>query len=176
MGKRLRRKRQAMELTMRWEMGKLNISPAVFVVGRKENLIQPCSLTHLERLTKPGLDELPANQGTANVKESQMYVSPSLIANLQPPVSVQPRMGSLNDPTVAPQPLRTFYPPPCYSRLNPPLPQCLSLRRCIISLIGMQLLRPLAASASGTTDRFNGINGLFHHLAVVDIGRRESNG
>jgi len=131
---------------------------------------------HLERLTKPGLDELPANQGTANVKESQMYVSPSLIANLQPPVSVQPRMGSLNDPTVAPQPLRTFYPPPCYSRLNPPLPQCLSLRRCIISLIGMQLLRPLAASASGTTDRFNGINGLFHHLAVVDIGRRESNG
>ncbi|MFA0742729.1 MAG: hypothetical protein DFNUSKGM_002857, partial [Candidatus Fervidibacter sacchari] len=42
----------------------------------------------LERLTKPGLDELPANQGTANVKESQMYVSPSLIANLQPPVSV----------------------------------------------------------------------------------------
>ena|GEM_PF-2578704 len=101
-----------------------------------------------------------------------MDVCPSFIANLPSPVSVQPRMGSLDDPTVAPQLLRAFYPPSCDSRLNPPLPQCLPLLRCIIGLIGMQLLGPLAGPASGTPDRFDGID----HRDVVDIGRREGDG
>ena len=106
------------------------------------------------------------------MKESQLDVSPSLIANLQSAVSVQPRMVSLDDPTVAPQLLRAFNLALCYSRMNPPLPQCLSLLGRIIGFISVRLLGPLSEPASGALYRFNGIQGCFHHKRSVHLPPR----
>ncbi len=105
-----------------------------------------------------------------------MDVCSPFIANLPSPISVQPRMGSLDDPPRAPQFFRAFDPPPCDARLNPPLPQGLSLLRCILGLIGLEFLGPLAGPASGAPDRFHRIDRGFHHLAVMDMGCREGDG
>lgn len=40
----------------------------------------------------------------------------------------------------------------------------------------MQLLRPLSWPAARRLDRLNGIDGGFHHLDIMDIGRREGDG
>lgn len=105
----------------------------------------------LERLTKPGLDKLPAHQGTSDVQESPMDVRLSFIAHLQPSVSVQPGVGPFHDPPIASQPLRALDPPSGAPRCDPPLPHCLSHLDGIRGLIGMQRLGPLAGPAASTT-------------------------
>lgn len=102
-----------------------------------------------------------------------MNVRPSFIADLQPPVSIQPREGPLHNPPIAPQPLRAFHTPSGDPRGDPKPSQPKLLLGRIIGFVRMQLLGPLSGPAPRTLDRLNGIEGRFHHPAVVDVGCRE---
>lgn len=102
-----------------------------------------------------------------------MDVGPSLIANLQPPISVQPRMGPLHDPSIATQSLRTVDAPSGNSRTNPSPAQRLPLGCRIVGFVRMQLLRSLARPTLGASDGLYSIDGGFHHLDVMDMGSRE---
>ncbi len=125
---------------------------------------------------KTRLDELPANQGTVDVKESPMDVSPSFIANPQPPIPVQLRGGPLHNPPIVAQFFRTVDPPSGHSRRDPPLAQPPSLVRRIIGLVGMQLLRALSGPTTRAPDRFHGLDGFLHHPPIMPVGRRDGHG
>lgn len=104
-----------------------------------------------------------------------MHVRPSFIADPQPPVSIQPREGPLHNPPIAPQPLRAFHPPSGDARGDPMPSQPKPLLGRILGFVRRQLLGPLSGPAPSTLDRLNGIEGRFHHPAVVDVGCREGN-
>ncbi len=60
----------------------------------------------LERLTKLTLlDELPADEGTAQVQERLVNVGPPFVADGRAPETVEPGERALNDPAMAAQPL-----------------------------------------------------------------------
>lgn len=102
-----------------------------------------------------------------------MNLCQPLVANLQSPVAVEPAQRPLHHPPVPTHLLTRFYPFARYSWRDASLAQCASLLPRVIRLIGMQLLRPLTRAAARPLDRADGIQGLLHHLYVVDIGRRD---
>jgi hypothetical protein len=54
-----------------------------------------------------------------------------------------------------------------------PLPECFAASREVVALVGVQLLRALARSATARlADRRDSIHDLFQDLGVVDVGRR----
>src|SRR5215212_8230740 len=102
-----------------------------------------------------------------------MDVVAPLVAHLQPPVAVHPRQCSFHNPPVSPQLLAGFDAPPGDTWGYAPLPECFAASREVVSLVGMQLLRALARSATRRlADRRDSIHSLFQDLRVVDVGRR----
>ena len=96
-----------------------------------------------------------------------MDVIAPLVAHLQPP-----RERPFCFPPVSAQLLAGFDAPPGATRSDTPLPQGLSASRKVVSLVGVQLLRALPRSATGTRDGLYGVHGLFQDLRVVDVRSR----
>src|SRR5215210_7097922 len=102
-----------------------------------------------------------------------MDVVAALVADLQPPVAVHPRERSFHYPPVSAQLLAGLDASPGYPRGYASLPQGLAASREVVGLVGVQLLRAFARSATRRfADRRDGIHGLFQDLRVVDVGRR----
>ena len=124
------------------------------------------------RLTKP-LDIAPADQRAPEIEKRLVNVVPPLVADLQTPITVQPRERPLDHPPVPSQPLARFDAAPSDARGYASLPKRLATAREIVAFVGMQLLRALARSSARLTDRLDGVHGLLQELLrVVDVGRR----
>ena len=103
-----------------------------------------------------------------------MNLSQSFIANLQTTVAIQPTVRAFYDPAMSPQLLGTLNAFACNAWRDAALSQRSPLVFRVIRLVGVQLRGPLAWASHRSLDRADGINGLFHHLDVMHIGRRDS--
>lgn len=103
-----------------------------------------------------------------------MNLSQSLITNLQSAITVEPTVRAFHHPTMSPQFLRRFN---IFAR-NAWRDAAASQRSPLLSrvrgFVGMQLLRAFTRASPGALDRRDGVNSFFHHLDVVNIGRRDS--
>jgi hypothetical protein len=103
-----------------------------------------------------------------------MNIKPSLIANGQPTVAVEPGKGTLNDPTMPAQPLATLHSSTGYARNDAPVPQGFSTYSEVVRFVRVQLHWPPAATTSAELllDGADSIYYLDKHLAVMHIGSR----
>lgn len=123
------------------------------------------------RLTKP-LNIAPADQRAPELEERLVDVLPPLVANLQPPVAIQPRERPFHHPPVASQPFARLDAPSGDARGYAPLPERLAAAREVLALVGVQLVGALARSAARLADRLDSIYGLLQDFRVVDVGGR----
>ena len=125
------------------------------------------------RLTKP-LNIAPADQRAPELEERLVNVLPPLVvANLQPPVAIQPRERPFHHPPVASQPFARLDAPSGDARGGyAPLPERLAAAREVLALVGVQLVGALARSAARLADRLDSIYGLLQDFRVVDVGGR----
>ena len=101
-----------------------------------------------------------------------MDIVSSLVSNLESALAIQPGQCPFDYPAVTPKLLARLDASTRNSRYDTASPQCLPTESKVISLVSVQLARPLPWSSSRTANRFNGINRFLQHLAVVDISRR----
>ena len=102
-----------------------------------------------------------------------MDVVAPLVAHLQPPKAVRPRQRPFHHPTMPSQPLAGLNTAPGDARGYTPLTKRLAAARGVVGLVGVQLLRALARSATARlADRLDGVHDLLQDLRVVDVGRR----
>src|SRR6478609_9947761 len=108
------------------------------------------------------------------MQKSLMDIEPSLVANSQPTVAVEPGKGAFNDPSMSTQSFTALYSPAGYSRNDAPLPQRFSTYSEVVRFISMQLHWSSAATTSAELllDRFDSVNHFNEHLAIVDVCRR----
>jgi hypothetical protein len=95
------------------------------------------------RLTNP-LDIAPADQRAPELEKRLMDVLPPLVANLQPPVAIQPRERPFHYPPVASQPFTRLDAPPGDAWSYAPLPERLAAAGEVVALVGVQLFGALA--------------------------------
>ena len=106
-----------------------------------------------------------------------MNIITLLIANAKPAVLTQPGQRPLDYPAKAAQSLAGVDTSARDSRHNIPLQQGVSTTIEVIALVGMQLHGPRAWSAAPAVSyRRNGVDDLFEHLAIVNIGSRQQTG
>jgi len=127
----------------------------------------------LERLTKPSLDEVPADQRAAQHEERQMDVGAAFVANAQPPLAVEPRDGALHHPAMSSQPLAGVDPRAGNPRNNSPRPQRPTFRRAGVAFVSVQLVRSTPGPTARSADRRNRIHDGFDHRHFIDVGRRQ---
>jgi hypothetical protein len=101
-----------------------------------------------------------------------MDVGSPFVAYLQSPTAVDPRQCPLHNPSVPSQPLTGLDAAPSDARGYTPLPERLPAAGEVVALIGMELLRALAWSATGLADRLDSVHNLLQDLRVVDVGGR----
>ena len=99
-----------------------------------------------------------------------MDVCTTLIANLQPSETVQPRMRALYDPAMTAKPLLRLDSLAGDPRRDPSSAQCSLVLPRLVSFIRVQLDRALARTSSRPLDGLDGIHGLLEHRGVIDIG------
>ena len=101
-----------------------------------------------------------------------MDIGPSLIADGQPAVPVEPGQGALHHPAMAAQPLAGVDAFAGDAHPDVALGKRPATARDVVGLVGMQLVRALAAPAVGLLDRRDGIEQLLEDDRVVAVGRR----
>lgn len=116
------------------------------------------------------------NPSTTNRKKKPNECPPCAQSEASDAETDSTKGGPLHRPPVTCLLLRIFDPPSGHPGLHPPPPQSPAFLHRILGLVRMQLLRPLAGSSTPPQNRLNGIEGSLHPLAVLDVGRRESNG
>ncbi len=110
------------------------------------------------------------------MKESQVNVITTLIANGQPPVSVEPGEGAFHHPPVSAQLLAAFYSLTRYAAFDAPLAQRLSAPGYVIRLVSVPFVWALARTTrltAWTRDRIYAVHHLLKHPRVVSIGTRQ---
>ncbi len=102
-----------------------------------------------------------------------MDVVPPLVAHLEPPILGEPGEGALGHPPMPAELLGGVDTSSCDPRLDVTTVQGLSAPTEVVGFIGMELVRSLPRSAPRALDRLDGIDHLFEHHRVVDVGRRD---
>ncbi len=107
------------------------------------------------------------------MQESFVNVEPSLIANSQSAVVVEPSQGTLNHPPVLAQPLSALHTSSGYSRSDAPLSECFSTPCKVVPFISMQLGRPFPSTSAKLPSLLDGLDSINHiseSVGVVDVG------
>ena len=103
-----------------------------------------------------------------------MNIVALLITNAKPAILIQPCQCPLYNPAKAAQSLAGVDAASSNPGDNIPLQKSVSATVEVIALVGMQFLRPKAWSAAPSVSyRWNGIDDLFKHLAIVNISPRQ---
>lgn len=101
-----------------------------------------------------------------------MYIITTLEPNLESAKLVEPGAGSLNYPAVLAQPLAGVPAASGDPNLDASHTYRTAMRRIVVSLVGMQLLRPLSGSTTTLLYRLNCVQHRLKHLNIVRVGRR----
>jgi len=112
------------------------------------------------------------DESTAKMKESQVDVITTLIADSQPSVAVEPGEGALNHPSVSAQSLAALHSFTCYAALDPSLAKRRSAPSVVIRFVSVPLIRTKARTPSltfGARDRLNAVHHLLKHHTVMDV-------
>ena len=103
-----------------------------------------------------------------------MNVIAPFVANTQPAEAVEPRPRALHDPTVTTEPLARLDAAARDPRRDAALSQRAPQRVRVVSLVGVQLLGPLARTPPPPApDRHDGVHHCEQHPGVVDVGRAQ---
>ena len=102
-----------------------------------------------------------------------MDVGAALVAQFEPAEAIEPGERALDHPPVAPQSLTRLDATPSDARSDAPFAQRPTAAQVIIALVCMQfhwtLARPPSSLAT-QSQRWDGVNGFFEPLGIVDIG------
>jgi hypothetical protein len=99
-----------------------------------------------------------------------------LVAHHEPPVLGQPRQCPLDDPPVPPQPLTGVFSSPRDAILDAASAQNCSAAREVVALVRVQLLGPLARSASAASLYGpDSVNRLLEDPRVMDVRAGKDN-
>ena len=112
-----------------------------------------------------------ANKSTGQRKKRFMNVFPSLIANLQSTIAIEPGQGPFHHPAMTPEALVRFDAFPCNPRNDLPLFQSLPTVPKVVSFIRVQFLRSSARTTAPLAYRWDGVDHHLQHLCIVHIGR-----
>src|SRR5215212_9097527 len=102
-----------------------------------------------------------------------MDVVTPLIANREPAVLRKPGQRALHYPPVPTQLLAALYALPCYTALYPAPSQGSLALLVIVGFVGVELLRTLPRSATGTLDGFYSVDEFFENHRVVNVCRAD---
>ena len=105
-----------------------------------------------------------------------MDVCPPLIADLQPPETVQPSQRALDHPAIATQTVAGLDALAGDTRRDASAAARPPIRGVIVPLVGVQFLRPFARPSASAPNGRDGIQGGFEHLAVIHVGCRDEDG
>jgi len=120
-------------------------------------------------------DEVPTNQGTADVQKRQVHICAPLVADAQTAIAIEPRKRALDHPTMPAESLTTLNAPARDAWRNAALAQLLAQRLRVIRFVGVQLRRALTWSAAPSPDGFNRVYRVEHHARVMHVGRAYRN-
>jgi hypothetical protein len=123
----------------------------------------------LERLSKPLLEGMEADEATAEGEERLVDVGPSFVAHGQAPHAVEPGQGALDHPAVAAQPLARIDPFAGDADADVALRQRAAAAGDVVRLVGVQLARSLAPSPVGLLDGRDGVEQRLQDDAVVAV-------
>ena len=124
----------------------------------------------LEHLSKPFLEGVEADEGTAQGKEGEMNIRPSLVAHAQSAVLAQPGQRALHHPAMAAQPFAGVDPLAGDADPDVPPPAGGATARDVVGLVGVQFVRPFAPPPIRLFDRGHGIQHRFEHHRLMAIG------
>jgi hypothetical protein len=125
-----------------------------------------------ERLTVP-IYKPQADDGAGQRQEPFVDVRSALVADAQPPESMQPAQRSLDHPAPAAQMFTAFNAPSGNARLYASGAQPLAVGSVVVALVGVQFGRSSSRSPLQTGDGWQVLNQWTQQLGVMDIGRRE---
>ena len=132
--------------------------------------------TYLERLSKPMLEGLEADEAAAEGEEGLMDISPPFVADREAPEAIEPGERALDDPAVATQAVAGVDAFTRNADLDVATAQGGSAPRIVIALIRMEFDRPLASLSGGRLGRGDGIQQQLEDLRVVAIGSSQERG
>lgn len=128
---------------------------------------------NLERLTEPP-DLVQGDEACSEGREGLVDVVSAFVAHGQAAETVEPSVGPLDDPAVTAEFLAALDTLAGDARDDAACTTLLPPDPCIVSFVGVQLVRPVPRSAAPTrAQRRNGIEGGRHLRAVVPIGARQ---
>src|SRR5215216_2881262 len=133
-------------------------------------------LRSLERLSKPMLEGLEADEAAAEGEEGLMDISPPFVADREAPEAIEPGERALDDPAVATQAVAGVDAFTRNADLDVATAQGGSAPRIVIALIRMEFDRPLASLSGGRLGRGDGIQQQLEDLRVVAIGSSQERG
>jgi hypothetical protein len=114
-----------------------------------------------------------SDQRAAQNKEGVLNVVAILIADGEAPKALEPRDGSFDEPAVPDELIAALQAPASDAREDVAAPAGAAAERVIISLVGMQLVRPATGPATRLPDRRDGVEHRLQHLTVVAVGRAQ---
>lgn len=117
-----------------------------------------------------------ADDSGSQDEQGGMNIKASLEPNPELAEPREPGMGTLDHPTMPPEPLATFDTATSNAGLDAALSQITPATREVISFVGVQFGRPLAGL---TIQAWHGWNGIEHGLErhrIVSIGTRDRDG
>ena len=106
------------------------------------------------------------------MKESQVNVISTLIADGQPTIAVEPGESALHYPPVPTQPLAALHSLTCYTALDPSLTKSRSTPFVVIRFVAMPFARTLVWASRLAFRAFDRLNAVYHLLKdhrVMDI-------
>jgi hypothetical protein len=125
---------------------------------------------HLQRLSKPPLKRVEADEGTGERGEGMVDVEPAFVTDGQAAEAVDPCECALDDPSVLAQPLAALDATARDPVFDPAPEAGAAAAAMIIGLVGVQLVRPAARPARLARDGCYRVEQLLEGPAVVSVG------
>ena len=136
----------------------------------KEHLENGCGLV---LLTEPLFDEAPGDEGCGESGESEVDVGSALVTGCKAAKLAEPSKRALHHPSMPPKPCAALNAAAGDASLDVAAGQGATAAAMVVGFVGVELARSSSRRSPGLLDGRNGIDHLFQHPAVVDVGSRQ---